>query len=754
MRNQAIDSREFRYAMDHYMASLVQRRDFAAAVKYYEDNHCELERAGSALAGSVLHHAAMAYAALSNYPAALKTARVAQNVVAKESDSVLLAEIFLTLGGILRDMGEMKEAERAFRDSESIFRRKDCLEGRSRALNLLAGLLYKQGDYKNSLSLIMDAVEIARKLNDRKKLAYMMGNLGRIFTFIGDFSEAEKRLQFNVNLSTELRDWKEVTRARIALGYVYIQQGEFGKAEQSLENTYREVVTRDNKRNQVICLSYLGELYYRSGRLREALGTLGKALVLAEEIKPNATLAGRVIRHLAEVHVRLKNYSTAQRFVTRAMRVMRKACNKVEIGALWKIKAIIAEVNGHAAEGRECFTKAIDILTESGVRFEEAEALMAAGSPGLFGDRRRLTYLFRAEEFYRNSGLSIKLQEIERIIHSIDYPVAASAGTGPTRPTPSPGVIDFLTNCLAIKRFIAQLAIIGRSDLPLLLTGETGVGKDHMARYYHSLVRPGAPFVSVNCASLPDTLLESELFGYRKGAFTGADTDKKGLIVAATGGVLYLDEIGDMPLSLQAKLLGVLETRRVIPLGSTEEIQLDIKLVVATNKYLEEMVEQGTFRRDLYYRLSGFTFHIPALRDRKGDIPVLLHHFMERSHLLNNNTDIPSELVHLFVEYDWPGNTRELRNKVKRLEVMAELVAEGDLVELSRSMFTRERPQIEGSLFDRLEQLERRMIVEALLVSRGNKSQAARLLKIHEATVRTKVKRYGIDVSVEGGMVH
>jgi transcriptional regulator with PAS, ATPase and Fis domain len=598
----------------------------------------------------------------------------------------------------------------------------------------------------------MEAIDLARKLNDQKKLAYMMGNLGRVFTFSGDFKEAERYLEFNIDLSTKLSDWKEVTRAQIALGYVYIQQAEFGKAEQSLDNTYRHSVAIDNPRNQAICLSYLGELFYRSGRLQEAAETLERALALTKELTPNATLAGRVMRHLAELQIRLENYSAAQRFVAKAMTVMGKVRNKVEIGALWKIKAIVAEANGQEAEGRESFVKAIDILRETGERFEKAEALIAAGTSNLFTVRQRLTYLFRAEEFYRRSGLSVKLQQVERIINSIDYPPAARVGTACSQATSPPNGAGFLTGCPTIKRFKTQLPIIGRSDLPLLLTGETGVGKDHMARYYHSLVRPGSPFVTVNSASFPETLLESELFGYRRGAFTGADTDKQGLFVAADGGVLYLDEIGDMPLSLQAKLLGVLETRSLIPLGSTEEILLDIKLVVATNKNLEEMVECGAFRRDLYYRLSGLTFQIPALRDRKEDIPVLLRHFMERSHLLNNNDPMPTELIRQFVEYDWPGNTRELHNKVKRLEVMAELVAEGDLVELSRSIFSAEMPQAKRSLFDQVEQFERKMIVEALLAALGNKSKAARILGIHEATIRTKMKRYHI--YVEGGVAH
>lgn len=752
MKIEATNRNDFHRAMDHYMASLIQKRDYAAAVKYYEDNLSELEAVGGVSLGPILRLAAEAYASLSNYPAALKTARLAQNIIAPEGESVLLAETFVTLGGILLNMGELKEAEKAFRDAESIFRRRDCLEGQSQALNLLAGLFYKQTDYKNSLSALIDAIEIARRLNDQKKLAYMMGNIGRIYAFIGDFAKAEEHLQMNIELSTQMADQRETASAYLALGYIYIQQGEYRKAEQTLDQAGEHLARVNSRRNKVIYLTYLGELHYRSGRLQEAREALENALKLAEKSTPGTAAVGRVMRHLAELHIRLKNYSTARHFAGRAMVIMERAGDKLEVGALWKIKAIVAEANGQENEGRESFVMAIDILRETGVRFEKAEALIAAGTSNLFTVRQRLTYLFRAEEFYRRSGLSVKLQQVERIINSIDYPPAGKTGTACSQAAGPPNGAGFLTGCPTIKRFKAQLPIIGRSDLPLLLTGETGVGKDHMARYYHSLVRPDSPFVTVNCASLPETLLESELFGYHRGAFTGADNDKQGLFVVANRGILYLDEIGDIPLSLQAKLLGVLETRRFIPLGSTEEVLLDIKLVVATNKDLEEMVECGAFRRDLYYRLSGLTFQIPALRDRKEDIPQLLRHFMERSHLLNNNDPIPTELIRQFVEYDWPGNTRELHNKVKRLEVMAELVAEGDLVELSRSIFSAEMPQDKRSLFDRVEQFERKMIVEALLATQGNKSEAARILGIHEATVRTKMKRYHI--CVEGGVAH
>ncbi|MFQ6007841.1 MAG: sigma 54-interacting transcriptional regulator [Candidatus Zixiibacteriota bacterium] len=743
---------EFRRVTDHYMASLIQRRDWAGAVKFYEDNRIELEAAGSTATATIHHHAAMAYASLSDYQAALKAARMAQHIVAKHGDNTLAAEIFLTLGGILRNLGEQKEAEKAFRDAESIFRRHECPEGQSRALNLLAGLLYNVADYKNALAILMDALAIVHQLDDRTKLAYMMGNIGRIYTFLGDFNEAEKHLKINIELSTELSDWQEVARAQLALGYLYIQQGNYDNAKQALDQGNRHLSMVDNCRDKVIYLTYLGELHYRCGRLPEASEALKAACTMAQKIAPATILTARVERHLAELNFRLKNYPAVLRFAANAMAVMEKAGNKVETGALWKIKALVAEANGQPEEARTYFVKSIDTLRDAGVLLEEAQALVSAGSSQLFNARQRLAYLFRAEEFYRRNSCKAQLRDLERIINSIDYPATAIVTKDRTAAPSLDNDSDYLTNCLTIKRFKTQLPLIARSDLPLLLIGKTGVGKDRMARYYHHTIRPSGPFVAVNCASLPETLLESELFGYRKGAFTGADSDKQGLFAAANGGVLYLDEISDIPLSLQTKLLAILETKRVTPLGSTDEVQLDVKLVAATNRNLEEMIEQGTFREDLYYRLSGFTWQIPDLRERKEDIPLLLHYFMKKYNLLNSDSKIPSELIHQFVAYDWPGNTRELANKVKHLKVMVEYAANWDLVELSRSLFAKESTRTTGSLFERVQQFERQMLVEALVAAGGNKSRAARILQVHEATVRTKLKRYNI--CIEGGVVH
>jgi DNA-binding NtrC family response regulator/Tfp pilus assembly protein PilF len=747
MRTNNQEGTDYPASVLHYLKALVDRRDYAGATRYYETNRDVVESSGGPLAGTILHVVAGAYASLSDYPAALRAARTAQNILAKEGDSLPQAELFLTLGGILGDAGEYKEAEKALRDAESIFRRKDCTEGQCRALNALAGLFFRVQELRNALSFLLEAMSIARQLGDREKVAFMMGNIGRIYTFIGSFAEAEKHLQIDLELSAELGHWLEVTRAHLSLGYLYIQAGEYEKAEAELSKAYPLVIEQNRVRNEVLYLTYLGELKYRQGQFHESESALKKALELTAGKAAHTTLAGSTLRHLAELYIRTCDFRKAQRYEAQAMAIMEGTGNKVETGALWKIRATLAGVNRQFEDSRLCFLKAFDLLTQSEVRFEKADALVAAGCSPTFSSRERVGYLFHAQELFAYNKLAARVAEIERLIAAIDYPRSSSADAPAVAARPEH---EFRTNCPTIKSFLAQLPAIGRSDLPVLLTGETGVGKDHLARHYHSVCRPGRPFLAINCASVPETLLESELFGFKRGTFTGADADKQGLFLAANGGVLYLDEIGDMPLSLQAKLLGVLENRKVLPLGSTREVDLDVKLVLATNRNLEAMVESGAFRRDLFYRISGIPFCIPPLRQRKEDISLLLNHFMKRCSLLEENEKAPAELVGPFMEYDWPGNTRELYNKVRKLEVLARMVAEGDLVTLARSIFTDKMPEGIVSLFDRVEQFERQLLTEALLATSGNKSEAARLLGIHEATVRQKLRRHRI--FVEGGV--
>ena len=300
--------------------------------------------------------------------------------------------------------------------------------------------------------------------------------------------------------------------------------------------------------------------------------------------------------------------------------------------------------------------------------------------------------------------------------------------------------------------------IAGASVSTLLITGESGTGKEVFARYAHRMFQRSAglefsPFIQINCASLPETLLESELFGHEKGAFTDAITEKKGLFELAQGGTLLLDEIGEMQLSLQAKLLRVLEERKVRHLGGSEEIPVDITVISTTNKNLAEAVESGEFRRDLFFRLNTFHLQIPTLRERREDIPLLAKHYFASLMAGSKRAvkRLSPEAEKLLMAYDWPGNIRELRNLIERIVVL-ESAVEIQPQHLPEWLNSGKEEHRNKSRFFvlpdegvSLESLEKDVIEQALERTNNNRTQAAKLLDISYDTLRYQVKKFGLD---------
>jgi len=285
------------------------------------------------------------------------------------------------------------------------------------------------------------------------------------------------------------------------------------------------------------------------------------------------------------------------------------------------------------------------------------------------------------------------------------------------------------------------------SQVNLLLTGESGTGKDLLARtlHYHSS-RGQAPFVPVNCAAIPEQLLESELFGYVQGAFTDARKDKKGLFVEAHGGTLFLDEVGELPVLLQVKLLRVIEDKEVRPLGATKGEKVDVRIIAATNRDLRRAVDEGKFRQDLFYRLNVVNVHLPPLRERPEDLPLLIQHFIEHSTQSSRARRLSAEALHILLNYPWPGNVRELENTLERALVLCrgEEITPVDLP----AHLIGSKPQV-TSLQDALlrqcplADIEREYILLALEFTEGKKKEAADLLGIDRKTLYRKLEEYG-----------
>jgi Nif-specific regulatory protein len=300
-----------------------------------------------------------------------------------------------------------------------------------------------------------------------------------------------------------------------------------------------------------------------------------------------------------------------------------------------------------------------------------------------------------------------------------------------------------------MRQVYEEIARVARANTTVLIRGESGTGKELIAHAIHySSPRAKKPFVKVSCAALPDSLIESELFGYEKGAFTGAQARKKGRFELAEGGTLFLDEIGEINLSTQVKLLRVLQEREFERLGGTESIKTNVRLIAATNSDLEKAIAAGTFREDLHYRLNVFTIYVPPLRERKTDVLLLVDHFLEKYSMEHGHQvkRISTPAIDMLMSYHWPGNVRELENAIER----AVLVCDGSVVHPHHLPPTLQTAEASGtvadvSLADAVAAYEKSLIQDALKTARGNASRAAKLLHSTERIISYKIRKLGID---------
>ena len=319
----------------------------------------------------------------------------------------------------------------------------------------------------------------------------------------------------------------------------------------------------------------------------------------------------------------------------------------------------------------------------------------------------------------------------------------------------------FVGQSSRIRQILQLIQKLGRSKTPILLLGETGTGKEVAARAIHQAA-PAGPFVPIDCSALVGPLMESELFGHSKGAFTGAAGAKAGLVEAANGGTAFFDEIGELPLDLQAKLLRVIQEKECRPVGSLEQRKVDFRVIAATNRDLAREVERGSFRRDLYYRLNVVTLRLPPLRERKEDIPLLVQHFLRRH---GSNHSITRECLDAMLSYDWPGNVRELENCIQRMVALnsGPLVHTADLPSSLQNHLAAQKsgkltltaaaavvPVANGSSQSQepvqsLAEMEKQAIRQALEYTKGDRVMAAHLLGIGRTTLYRKLKEYRLN---------
>ena len=347
-----------------------------------------------------------------------------------------------------------------------------------------------------------------------------------------------------------------------------------------------------------------------------------------------------------------------------------------------------------------------------------------------------VTKPFRIDELRSRLERAAHAVELQQENHVLREQLRTRPGFG--------GLIGVSESMQRVYKIIQKVSL---HEYPVLILGESGTGKELVAKSVHfSGPRKDRPFVPVDCSSLVATLIESELFGYVKGAFTGALHGKQGLLEAANGGTLFLDEIGDMPVDLQAKLLRVLQEREVKPVGSTERRRIDVRIIAATNRDLDAAIKTGTFRQDLYFRLNVVQVKLPPLRERKSDIPLLVFSFLEKFSLSQQTSrEISEEAMRQLIAYDWPGNVRELENAIERSVALGSgpILHVADLPSNLQYPTTERLPEKNELL--PLEELERRAILRTLRETAGDKLAAARILGIGKTTLYRKLKQYHME---------
>ena len=311
---------------------------------------------------------------------------------------------------------------------------------------------------------------------------------------------------------------------------------------------------------------------------------------------------------------------------------------------------------------------------------------------------------------------------------------------------------DIIGESLAIRGLLGLIKKVAPSDSTVLILGESGTGKELVATsIFENSERQNKPFIKLNCAAIPEELLESELFGHEKGAFTGATKFKPGKFDMAHQGTIFLDEIGDMPLNLQSKILRVIQEKEFYRVGGSSTIKVDVRFIASTNQNLEKMVQEGQFREDLYYRLNVFTMHLPPLRERKEDIPLLVDAFLQN---LSKSVEISSVALQMMMAYAWPGNIRELKNIIESAAVIAEngFIEPAQLPAKITGVFNNSEsntvslPPANLPLDERLNEIEKSMIIEALRKTGGVQVRATELLGINQRSLWHRIKKHGIDV--------
>jgi transcriptional regulator with GAF, ATPase, and Fis domain len=682
---------------------------------------------------------------MGDYNSALASARDAYNLAKTDSDNDLIAAIQTQTAKALLALGNTEWAKREYRDVIAAYRRSGNIGGIIDTLNRLAQISFIEADFVGAEKLLREALEYAQENGLSERITKLTGNLGRIAIMLGNFDQAVDHLALSVTKNAELRAYPNLCRAYLSLAYAEIRLANFDSGRKSLRKARSLIEKHNLTREYGIYHEYLAELEFEVGKWDEALVSIDKALEHGYKLSSASALISQGERLKAEILLRKEDYSGAQLSAQKALKIAEEIGEHLEIGASLRVLAEIAGVSHDMENARKLIHRAIEQIKISNARYDLACAYISAYTITKQNIVEAQHYLQMARELFSGMKLDFNLAKSvpRNEEHSLNYEIS----------TPSGEIISIITSNRGMKAIMRAVESIKDSDIPILIGGETGTGKDQLAKYIHySSRRRNRNFISVNCAAIPRELAESELFGHLKGAYTNATDNKDGLIAAAHGGTLFLNEIGELPPAIQSKLLGVLENKKVLRVGDHNPQDVDFRLICATNRDLEEETRSGMFRQDLYFRIAVMTFDLPPLSQRGDDIFDLIDYFLREKGFGGSIRDVISSngIRDKFRYYDWPGNIRELNNEINLLALSYPGDTEKVVTRLAEKLASEaNQAKVDkgAGLADQINAFERNRILEALAQSDYVIRKAASLLKMPEATLRSKIKKHNVQIA-------
>jgi DNA-binding NtrC family response regulator/tetratricopeptide (TPR) repeat protein len=619
-------------------------------------------------------------------------------------------------------------------------RRKEML---AQVLVNLALVLKNQGSSGVALSALDEAMELVPQKGHWRTRLHGLLNRGICLTRIGQLESARVSLLKARTLAQSLSHDLVTIAVHNNLGHIYRMEGNYPTAREFYEEALRAARVAKAPRKEALALEFLAETAIEEGRSAEAVAMLDQAHAIAAELAGHGDLMMEILRRRGEAQLALGRKKQGIEDLRRAIDLCDARGEKREL--VLTQRAYGMAISRSAAELAPQLQAVLVELQRLGDRFEFARTVCL-----LLEDRRleseHYPWLAEAQataiHYFTSMGLRFWKDRLQRIVgHAVRIPPAESLG-GAARP-------DLQSHSAPYAGALEAARVAARSREPALIFGETGAGKEVFAKLVHSWsARAASPLVAINCGAIPENLIESELFGHARGAFTGADRDRAGLFESAAGGSVLLDEIGDLPAPVQVKLLRFLDSYELRRVGEHKVRRVDVRILAATHKHLAQLVQDGLFRQDLYFRLKVFRIDVPALRQRREDIPALVEHFLTEESQSSLPLGVAADLMRWFEAYHWPGNVRELRNLCRYLSARCWGKSEIAVQDLPPDLEAACREFLAGanlSIFEREKaDLERTQILRALHQANGSISEASRLLRMGRNQVARKIRDYGL----------